>query len=242
MVYTNRHSENPLFSIIIPCKTIDADAIRCGNTCFSLRNNKEIFIVDDDDCPGLPATKRNWAMERAKGEYLAFIDSDAYPDTFWLDNALACLKGNVAAVCGPGLLPPNSSLLEQATDLVLKCMPYSYRVTRKKARFVSEFPTFNLIVRRDLAPKFKNYLTGEDSLFCRELPGLILYSPSVVVYHKRRPLFKPYWKQISTYGMNRGRLIRLALLGWISTWFVYPFNFIKGLFAEGAREEEDGEL
>jgi len=215
-------------TIIIPCKTINQEVLKCVNECKKLPNQTEIIVVDDNDCPGLPAAKRNWAIERASGGIVAFVDSDAWPAPDWLTNAIYYLNNGFSGVCGPGILPPDSSLLEQATDLVLRCLPYSYRVVPKKARVVAEFPTFNLIVKKDLAPRFKNYLTGEDSLFCRELPGMILYSPIVRVYHKRRPLFKAYWKQIGTYGLHRGHLIRLALLGWLSTWVVYGKNFILG--------------
>ena len=218
------------FTIIIPCKKIDKDTTKCIDECMKQRVTKEIIVVTDQDCPGFPSLKRNWAMKKATGEYLAFIDSDAYPTQFWLENALYFLKKGYTAVCGAGILPPNSSILEQAADLVFKILPYSYRVTPEEQRVVAEFPTFNLIVRRDKAPIFKEYLTGEDTLFCREMEGDILYGPDVSVYHERRPLFKPYWKQIGTYGTHRGHLIRLALLGVISTFFVYGINFIKGFF------------
>jgi cellulose synthase/poly-beta-1,6-N-acetylglucosamine synthase-like glycosyltransferase len=194
-----------------------------------LPNNKEIIVVSDEDCPGFPAVKRNWAMERTIGKYLAFIDSDAYPSYDWITNALILMQAGFAGICGPGVLPPGSSLLEQATDLVYSILPYSYRVRPAKQRIVAEFPTFNLIVRRDCAPKFKNYLTGEDTLFCREINGLILYDPKVLVYHHRRPLFKSLWKQVSTYGKHRGHLIRLAILGLVTTVVVYGYNFIKGI-------------
>lgn len=218
------------FSVIIVCKTIDADARKCFERCFDQTVEPEIFIVDDEVCSGLPATKRNWAMERASGEYLAFIDADAYPPRDWLKNALFLLLAteNISAVCGAGILPPNSPPLEVATDWVLRHLPYSHRVVRKPSRMVAEFPTFNLIVRRKDAVPFENYLTGEDSLFCRSLKGGVFYHPDVFVYHRRRPLFRPFWKQTGTYGLHRGHLIRLALLGWLSVPFVYGVNFVKG--------------
>lgn len=226
-----RRRMKDLVSIIIPCKEMDSYTQRCLNFCEQVDYpNKEIMVVPDYLCPGFPATKRNWAMQRAKGTIFAFIDSDAYPSKDWLKNATDYLKlPKIAAVCGPGVLPPDAPLLEQATDLVYRWLPYSYRVTPKKQRLVKEFPTFNLIVKKAYAPQFKNYLTGEDSLFCRELSGRILYDPSILVYHNRRPLFRPYWRQVGTYGFNRGQLIRLALLGWLSTWVVYPANFVRGL-------------
>jgi glycosyltransferase involved in cell wall biosynthesis len=217
-----------MVSIIIPCREITEHLKRCVNWCLMLPNEKEIIIVPDNICPGLPATKRNWGMDRAKGDIFAFIDSDAYPSMDWLNNALIHLQ-NFPCVCGPGILPTDATLLEQAADLVYQWLPYSYRVVPKQQRIVAEFPSFNLIVWRDKAPRFKPYLTGEDSLFCREIKGSILYDPSIIVYHNRRPLFRPFWKQVATYGLHRGHLIRLALSGWVTSVIVYGYNFIRGL-------------
>jgi hypothetical protein len=168
-------------------------------------------------------------MKQAKGEVFAFIDSDAYPSMDWLNNAFTFLRVS-PAVCGPGILPIDSPLLEQACDLVYQWLPYSYRVVPKSQRIVAEYPTFNLIVWKDKSPTFKPYLTGEDTLFCREIKEGILYDPSILVYHSRRPLFKPFWKQVATYGQHRGHLIRLAVLGWLSVLFVYGGNFLCGFF------------
>ena len=115
-------------------------------------------------------------------------------------------------------------------DLIYQMMPYSYRVVPQEARIVPEYPTFNLVVRRDVATDFDNYLTGEDTLFCRRIRDGIFYHPSILVYHRRRPTFKKFCNQISTYGKHRGFLIREALFGVVASAFVYSFNFIKGLF------------
>lgn len=223
----NTSRKFPDFSIIIPCKN-KREAMYSLKGVNKLEGDFEVIVVPDPSCPGLPAEKRNWAMARATGKYLAFIDSDAYPAENWLSESYSILKQGYAGVCGPGVLPKHSRFQDRVSDLVFRMLPYSYRVTPKKARIVKEFPTFNLIVRRDLAPKFKLYLTGEDSLFCREIEGDIYYSPDILVYHKRRKIFKPLWKQVGTYGYHRGILISLAFTAWVGTIFVYSINFIKG--------------
>lgn len=220
-------------SIIIPCREVDAHAKRCIQYCRLLpyRENysREIIIIPDSICPGFPATKRNYGMQIATGDIFAFIDSDAYPAKDWLDRAMEHLQYH-PAVCGPGVLPPDAPLHEKAADLVLQLMPYGYRVAPKKARICAEFPTFNLVVWRKAATPFENYLTGEDSLFCRKIKEGIYYSPDIIVYHSRRPLWRPFWKQVSIYGQHRGHFIRLALIGWISINFTYVLNFFRGLF------------
>ena len=69
-----RKSQNPLFTVIIPTKKVTGDVLKCVWECENLPEDKEIIVVSDVACPGYPAQKRNWAMERAKGQYLAFID------------------------------------------------------------------------------------------------------------------------------------------------------------------------
>lgn len=235
MENSHREHKNPLVSIIIPCRNIDDYTRRCLVYCDKLEyRNFEVVLLTDWACAGLPAIKRNFGMSLSKGDFLAFIDSDAYPASDWLTRAVYYLTTfkRYTAVCGPGIIPYDAPLLEKASDLVLKFLPYNYRVTPKNPRLVAEYPTFNLIVRKKNAPQFSPYLTGEDSLFCRQLKGEILYAPDVIVYHNRRPLFKPFINQISTYGRHRGHLIRLAILGWLSVLIFYPINFIKGLFKE----------
>jgi hypothetical protein len=224
----SRKSE-PLVSIIIPCREVNEDVHKCFRECSMLPNKTEIIVVTDKECPGYPALKRNWAMARAKGDVYAFIDSDAFPHEHWLDNALRYLS-SFDAVCGPGVLPPDSPISEKAADLVFQWLPYSYRVVPGNPSIVAEYPTFNLVVRKSAATPFDNYLTGEDSLFCRRIRGGIFYHPDILVYHRRRSLFRPLWKQIGTYGRHRGNFIRLALVAWITSVFTYAVNFVKGIF------------
>jgi glycosyltransferase involved in cell wall biosynthesis len=219
----------PLVSIIIPFRKMNDDVMRCVDGCIALKNNTEIILVSDDECPGYPALKRNWAMARAHGDVYAFIDSDAYPHPDWLNVALRYLQ-SFDAVCGPGVIPDDAPMSEQVADMVYRMLPYSYRVVPGRPGMVAEYPTFNLIVRKSAATRFDNYLTGEDSLFCRRIRGGIFYHPEILVYHRRRGLFWPLWKQIGTYGRHRGNFIRLALVAWITSVFTYSINFIKGFF------------
>lgn len=197
--------------------------------CKALYPEAEIIVVPNSVVPGYPAKKRNWAMAHAKGKIFAFIDSDAYPSDLWLENALKWL-GLYPAVCGPGVLPPDAPPLERVSDIVYQMLPYAERVVPMSRRMLAEYPTFNLVVRSEVATEFENYLTGEDSLFCRNIEAGVFYHPDILVYHNRRPAFRGLWKQVGTYGRHRGNFIRLALCAWISAVAVYAFNFIVGFF------------
>jgi len=168
----------------------------------------------------LPSHKRDIGVDNATGDIIAFIDADAYPEKNWLTRAVQILveQGHrLGGVCGPGIIPPGSKFKEFAADEVLKMFPYNYRVTGQFERLVDDYPTFNLILWKkyiDRVGGFNcDYLTGEDTLLCKKIThGLkkpILYTPSVIVYHDRRPLFWPFLKQIATYGKHRGYFFKM---------------------------------
>ena len=218
-------------TVIIPTRKIDSDIERCLRRLSKLPElaDGEIIVVPDSICPGLPATKRNWAMQRATGDIYAFIDSDAYPDKNWLKNALYWLQC-YPAVCGPGVLPPDAPECERIADQVHKWVFCPYRVIPKAPRIVPWHPTFNLVVRKEVATQFDSYLTGEDDLFCERIKEGIFYHPDILVYHNRRGVWQPLWKQFGTYAKHKGHFKRLALLAWITTIWTYSLNFVRGFF------------
>lgn len=216
-------------SIIIPCRTVDDYVNRCVKYCEALPQEKEIIVIPDSVLPGFPAGKRNWAMQQTDAEIFAFIDSDAYPSREWLKTALYWLQ-TFDAVCGPGVLPPDAPFEEQVADQVHKWVFCPYRVTPKKPRIVPWHPTFNLIVKRSVATRFDGYLTGEDDRFGLNIRDGVFYHPEILVYHNRRGIFKPLWKQFGTYARHKGHFFRLAVLAWVTTIWTYAVNYLKGFF------------
>ena len=166
-------------------------------------------------------------MQQAKGDIYAFIDGDAYPAKDWLEKALYWLQC-YPAVCGPGVLPPDASFMEQVADQVHQWVFCSYRVKAKKPQMVSWHPTFNLIVKREVATQFDSYLTGEDDKFCERIKGGIFYHPSILVYHNRRGIFRPLWRQFGTYARHKGCFVGLAMVAWLTTIWTYVVNWVIG--------------
>ena len=164
-----------------------------------------------------PAQKRDIGAQKAKGDYLAFIDDDAYPHKGWLALAAAIIKkGNYASVCGPGVLAPHSSFWENVFDSILTSAvgsgQYTYRFIPQKERFVDDYPSMNFFVSKKLFEAvggFNNdYWPGEDSKLCNDIVYTqkenIYYSPRVVVYHHRRNNVLHYLRQHGSYGYHRG--------------------------------------
>jgi len=218
-------------AIIIPCREVDDDVKRCVWHCEQLvcPLGAEIIVVTDEIVPGLPSAKRNWAMDQASGDIFAFIDSDAYPSRAWLQNALYWLQC-FPAVCGPGVLPHDAPFEERVADQVHKWVFCPYRVTPQPPRIVPWHPTFNLIVKREAATQFENYLTGEDDKFCLKIKEGIFYHPDILVFHNRRGIFKPLWKQFGTYARHKGHFAGIAFVAWVTTIWTYAVNFVIGFF------------
>jgi GT2 family glycosyltransferase len=167
--------------------------------------------------PVKPSDKRNIGVNAAKGEIVAFIDGDAYPDRDWLKNSIKYFDDpKVAAVGGPGLTPETDNTMQKASGEILSSFigagPLSFRHSAKIRRKCDDLQTVNLIVRRSTFESIggfdSSYWPGEDTKFCLDLVhGLgmeALYAPDVVVYHHRRVLFRPHLKQIAGYGLHRG--------------------------------------
>lgn len=214
----------PLFSIIIPVRT---ETAYLRETLKKLKQQSfssfEILVITDKiSGPVSPAIKRNLGAKKSKGQYLAFLDDDSYPDKNWLKNASKLFTKNIAALCGPCLTPPADSLTQQASGLVWSSFLGSggagfYRNSIAPKRFVDDFPSVNLIVKKEDFIKINGFDThhwpGEDTILCSnlvyKLHKKILYHPSIRVYHHRRSVIIPHLQQITRYALHRGNFARI---------------------------------
>ena len=168
-----------------------------------------------------PAEKRNIGIREAKGEVVAFIDDDAYPDARWLEYAISYFgDADVGAVGGPGVTPPGDGYMAQLggrvydNPLVSGNYRYRYRAGGVR-RDVDDYPSCNLFVRTSLLREIGGYRTdfwpGEDTLLCKDIVDRgrrIVYDPWVVVHHHRRALFAPHLRQLGRYAFHRGYFVR----------------------------------
>ena len=163
-----------------------------------------------------PAEKRDIAIKECSGAICAFIDDDAFPTKDWLKNATRHFKNpDIAAVGGPGLTPPTDGLMERAGGAVYSSIlgsgKVSYRYISGTLREVDDYPAYNLLIRKsvlqDVGGFSSTFYGGEDTKVCLSIVNLgkkIIYDPTVVVYHHRRPLFVGHLKQVVNVGIHRG--------------------------------------
>jgi GT2 family glycosyltransferase len=225
------------FSIIIPVKALAGHVLATVPVTLRLAYEDFEIIVLPNELPegGVPAplvhpkvrvipsgkvspaVKRDQGAAAARYETLAFLDDDAYPRADWLTVAeRAMAESGAAAVCGPGVTPPSSTLSQIASGIFYETvvggggMAYRYR-PGAKSFYVDDFPTVNLIVQKAAFLKvggFDNaFWPGEDTKFCLDFVNAgyrILYLPELVVWHHRRSLMLPHLKQVGGYGRHRG--------------------------------------
>ncbi len=163
-----------------------------------------------------PADKRNTGTKHSKGRIITFIDDDAYPDEDFIKKITALFSQKVAAVCGPGILPPNATVWEKIFDSVLTSGigsgEYRYRFLPGKKMFTDDYPTMNFSVDRITFTKIggfrENYWPGEDSKMCEDIVyrknKKILYHPELIVFHHRKKNLSSYILQHASYGYHRG--------------------------------------
>jgi glycosyltransferase involved in cell wall biosynthesis len=213
-------------------------ARRCIDAVLALPGDRhELLVVTDQPINGIPegahviltgsatntspAEKRDAALIHVRGRICAFLDDDAYPAPHWLDRALRRFDDpTVAAVGGPGITPPGSSLPERLGGAFYESPfgsgPLRLRfVAEKGTRDVDDWPAYNFFVRtevlREIGGWASRFYGGEDTKLCLSLVEArhrIVYDPDVLVYHFRRPVFVPHMRQVANVGRHRGYFIR----------------------------------
>lgn len=232
-------NESVRYSIIIPFKEWNVDLEECLDHIAKLQDFvPEVILLPDnqtvvpDKYKGLnlsvipttavsPSIKRDRGAAQALGQYLVFIDDDAYPTQDWLCEADQYLNDNpeVAAIGGPATTPCSDGFWSRVSGAVFLSrigggFPQRY-VPIEGLKEVDDWPSVNLIVRKDWFDKIggfdSSYWPGEDTKLCHDLVqagGEIHYVASMRVFHHRRASLKKHLRQVGNYGFHRGLFAR----------------------------------
>lgn len=148
---------------------------------------------------------RNVGMNIAKGEIIAYIDDDAYPDAHWLHYlAYTYMNSDHAAVGGPNIIPASDGLIATCVANA----PGGPVHVLETDEIAEHLPGCNFSVRREVLIKIGGFDTvfcaaGDDVDVCwriQEAGYNIGYHPSALVWHHRRNSLRAYWKQQQGYG------------------------------------------
>ncbi|MDZ7721593.1 MAG: glycosyltransferase [candidate division KSB1 bacterium] len=139
-----------------------------------------------------PGTARNQAIKVARGDYLAFTDTDCIVHPDWLEQLLMSHERGYPVIGGmvkngtPGDILGTCDYLLEFSDLIKP----------KETLDNTHFGTCNLSFSRDVFSEhglFIDQVKGSDSLYCRQIErkGLALfYQPEAVIWHKNRTNLK----------------------------------------------------
>ena len=213
-------------TIIIPTVSLDELTEKCAYLCKEYAPTAEIIIVADNAPPAdhrlqlltivkpnlTIAAKRNLAAQLSTRAILAFIDSDAYPDRLWLENALEVFNTypNYVAAAGPNIAPPHEPLGQELVGLVEKSnfVTINAHFIKKPSRHreVDVMPFCNFLIRKEAFIRIgmmnEALSGGEDFELCSRLKKEnwpIRYEGNIVVFHKSRNL-KSFLKKRLSYG------------------------------------------
>ena len=185
--------------------------------------NYEVIVVNDgskDDTPSIAATfedvrlisvengglsaARNIGMRAARGEIIAYLDDDAYPDPHWLHYLAAGFVGTPHVAIGGPNIPPRGD------GFMAECVangPGGPTHVLLSDEVAEHIPGCNFAVRRSALEKIGGFdpvyrAAGDDVDACWRLQelGTIGFVPAALVWHHRRNSLRAYWKQQKGYG------------------------------------------
>jgi GT2 family glycosyltransferase len=222
----------PKFSVVV-CTYNGARTIR--DTLENLAEldypNYEVIVVNDGSTDAVPeilsgcdvqvistpnqglSQARNEGLAAARGEFVVYIDDDAYPPPPWLKYlALAFLRSDYACIGGPNYVPPEDGWIGQ-------CVadspggPLHVLLTDEIAEHV---PGCNMAFRRSRLAAIGGFdplyrTAGDDVDVCWRLQDkgwTIGFTAAAMVWHHRRATVKRYWRQQVGYGRAEALLER----------------------------------
>lgn len=224
----------PLVSIVIPSYNSERFITRCLSSLKSQKTDiqYEIIVADSskDDTPkiirekfpsirlihrdkqALPGAGRNFGVKEAKGDILAFIDSDCIAPPNWLNSVVRSISQGYSIVGGAIENATNYSYIGTA-DYLLTFNEFLPGVPRREVTFL---PTCNFICRKDVFEDIggfpPDWAAGEDFLFCYKASQKykLLFTQSVIVYHINREQFKKFLIHHYSFGKH-GAMTRKKL-------------------------------
>jgi glycosyltransferase involved in cell wall biosynthesis len=230
--------DSPIVSIIIPCYNAKETIGACLESLMRQESDicREIVVVDSsqDDTTELisrsfpqvivirsnerllPGAARNTGAEIARGEILAFIDSDAVADRAWLGRIAESIRSGYRIMGGAvANLNPHCGI--GIADFILSFNEFAPGMPRRE---VSCLPSVNLACTRELFRDIGGFLsglpTGEDTLFtfAASRKTKILFDPCALVYHRNREGLSSFMRHQYVYGKNASLIRkRYALRG-----------------------------
>ena len=226
----------PLVSIIVPVYNRAREIGPCLESLLRLdypASRREIIVVDDASLDHTvsvvrgydvrlivqpknmgQSAARNAGVQAAKGEIIAFMDSDCTADPNWLRELLPYFHDpRLALVGGYVDTPRGTSRLDHYEAVHSPLNMGSKRVIGKGENAVFYVPTCNMLLRKETYARAggldERLRVGEDVDFCWKLMALghrLMYTPEGRVIHKHRNCLFENFRRRFDYGTSEAVL------------------------------------
>ena len=212
-------NDNYDITIVIPSIIVSIHLKKCIESINNISSSISIIVVLDlysEEVPILKnkynslifcipknilniSQKRNIAVKKSNTKYIAFIDSDAYPDNDWLKNSINILEQykDILIVGGPNISPPDQNIENMIIGEVQKSFlisgKWNFQKRLSKSRYTENLYSCNMVMLRstfiDNGGMNEMLNAGEDYDFCCKINDntkRIYFNNNSVVYHYDR--------------------------------------------------------
>jgi mycofactocin system glycosyltransferase len=234
----------PSVTIIIPTRNRKESLVECLDSVFLQeypRGKFDVIVVDDGSEDGTsdlagsypedtyacrfflnPKFRgqsycRNLGAKHAKGEILAFLDSDCVAARFWLKTVVPCFRWKLVGAAG-GFVDGyfDNSPLDRYEKVCSPLNMGKYMLLGANDRSLFYIPTCNMLVRKDAFADTgglrESLYLGEDVDFCwrlRQTGWHVIYVPDGPVFHKHRNKLTKMLRRRAEYGASEAILCSL---------------------------------
>ncbi|MGR3319833.1 MAG: glycosyltransferase family 2 protein [Candidatus Anammoxibacter sp.] len=157
-----------------------------------------------------PAVARNAGAEKAKGEYVAFIDDDCTVASDWLKTLSKCFAENERdiAIGGKVINKLTANPYSTASQLLIDYLYDYYNVNPDQAQFLV---SMNFALSADSFRKIGGFsnkfprAAGEDRELCDrwlQNGNRMIFASDVAIYHYHNHTFRTFFRQHFNYGRS----------------------------------------
>ena len=204
-----KHIDYPDFEVII---VDDGSTDATREIVKQTASGPEFQLIALETNQGL-SFARNVGMRAARGEIVAYLDSDAFATPQWLKHlAFHLLSTNHVGVGGPNLNPDGRGHISNCVDK----SPGAPVPVLLETGEADHLPGCNLALRKSFLEAIGGFdplfrVAGDDVDLCwrvQRCGGTLGYSPQAVVWHCRRNSIQGYLRQQRHYGRAEALLWR----------------------------------
>ncbi len=223
----------PAVSVIIPSYNAEKHIEKCLSSLQQQATTitYEVIVVDSstDSTPTIvrerfpavrlihlrqqtyPGAGRNIGVKKARGQLIAFIDSDCAAAKDWLEQGTTAIKSGYHLV-GGGVANANPGWISWP-DYFLTFNEFMPSMPKAEVKFM---PTCNLLVTKTAWEEIDGFredlLAGEDTLFCYAAARnyRLLFEPRVVVYHHNREEWEKFLHHHHNFGRHSAHVRKQA--------------------------------